>query len=34
MEIPFGPFLVAGALLYIFGGPDFIAWYLSRPSLF
>ncbi len=34
MEIPFGPFLVAGALLYIFGGPDLVAWYLNRPSLF
>jgi leader peptidase (prepilin peptidase)/N-methyltransferase len=29
MEIPFGPFLVAGALLHLFGGPAFLNWYFS-----
>jgi len=29
MEIPFGPFLVAGALLHMFGGPAFLDWYFS-----
>jgi len=29
MEIPFGPFLVAGALLHMFGGPRILAWYFS-----
>ena len=25
--LPFGPFLVLGALLYLFFGPEFLAWY-------
>jgi leader peptidase (prepilin peptidase)/N-methyltransferase len=29
MEIPFGPFLIAGALLHLFGGPAFIDWYFN-----
>ncbi|MBU1196054.1 MAG: prepilin peptidase [Proteobacteria bacterium] len=29
LKIPFGPFLSAGAVLYIFFGPDVIAWYFS-----
>jgi leader peptidase (prepilin peptidase)/N-methyltransferase len=29
MEIPFGPFLVAGALMHLFGGPAFLGWYFS-----
>jgi len=33
MEIPFGPFLAAGALLYLFGGPKLISAYLDLPSL-
>lgn len=28
-ELPFGPFLVLGAFLYIFFGPQLIGWYLS-----
>ena len=28
-ELPFGPFLVLGALLYLFFGPSFLAWYWS-----
>jgi leader peptidase (prepilin peptidase)/N-methyltransferase len=34
MEIPFGPFLAAGALLYLFDGPKLIAHYWDLPSLF
>ena len=29
MEIPFGPFLVAGAMLHLLGGPRLIAWYFG-----
>jgi leader peptidase (prepilin peptidase)/N-methyltransferase len=29
MEIPFGPFLVAGAMLHLLGGPKLIAWYFG-----
>jgi leader peptidase (prepilin peptidase)/N-methyltransferase len=29
MEIPFGPFIVAGALLHMFGGPALIDWYFG-----
>ena len=29
MEIPFGPFLVAGALMHMFGGPALLDWYFS-----
>lgn len=28
LAIPFGPYLVAGAILYIFFGPQLISWYL------
>jgi len=31
-ELPFGLFLAAGALLTVFYGPPFIAWYFSRLS--
>ena len=34
MEIPFGPFLAAGSLLYLFDGPKLIARYWDLPSLF
>ncbi len=30
--IPFGPFLSAGALLYVFTGREVIAWYIMRLS--
>lgn len=30
--IPFGPFLSAGALLYVFFGGEIIAWYVMRLS--
>jgi leader peptidase (prepilin peptidase)/N-methyltransferase len=29
MEIPFGPFIVAGAVLHMLGGPAIISWYLG-----
>lgn len=29
LKIPFGPFLSAGAILYIFFGSDLIVWYIS-----
>jgi len=29
LAIPFGPYLVLGALLYIFFGPQLISWYLQ-----
>jgi leader peptidase (prepilin peptidase)/N-methyltransferase len=29
MEIPFGPFLVAGAMLHLLGGTRLVAWYLG-----
>jgi prepilin signal peptidase PulO-like enzyme (type II secretory pathway) len=28
--LPFGPFLVGGALLYLFFGPEVLAWYLDN----
>jgi leader peptidase (prepilin peptidase)/N-methyltransferase len=34
LEIPFGPFLALGALLYMFAGPDLVEWWLQRPRLF
>jgi leader peptidase (prepilin peptidase)/N-methyltransferase len=33
MEIPFGPFLAVGSLLYLFDGPKLINRYLDLPSL-
>ncbi|HSA58943.1 MAG TPA: prepilin peptidase [bacterium] len=30
--VPFGPFLAAGALLYLFAGHDIVRWYLSFTS--
>lgn len=29
LAIPFGPFLALGALVYLFWGPQLIAWYLA-----
>ena len=29
MEIPFGPFIIAGAVLHMLGGPKIISWYLG-----
>ena len=29
LKIPFGPFLSAGAILYIFYGEELIQWYLG-----
>lgn len=29
MEIPFGPFIVAGAMLHMLGGPALIDWYFG-----
>jgi len=29
-RIPFGPYLAAGALIWIFAGPDLLRWYLGR----
>lgn len=29
MEIPFGPFIIAGAVLHMLGGPSIISWYLG-----
>lgn len=29
-RIPFGPYLAAGAMLWIAGGPEFMRWYLGR----
>jgi leader peptidase (prepilin peptidase)/N-methyltransferase len=33
MEIPFGPFLAAGCMLYMLGGPAFLGWYFSRTAM-
>jgi prepilin signal peptidase PulO-like enzyme (type II secretory pathway) len=30
--LPFGPFLVLAAFLYLFRGPAFIAWYWSLTA--
>jgi len=27
MALPFGPFLAIGAIIYLFFGPQLIAWY-------
>lgn len=32
MEIPFGPFLAAGSLIYLFGGPELLAAYWDIAS--
>jgi leader peptidase (prepilin peptidase)/N-methyltransferase len=29
LAVPFGPFLAAGALAYIFVGPELVAWYFG-----
>jgi leader peptidase (prepilin peptidase)/N-methyltransferase len=34
LEIPFGPFLAFGAVLYMFAGPRLIEMWLDRPPLF
>ncbi len=34
MEIPFGPFLAFGSILYMLAGPRIIELYLSHPPLF
>ena len=28
LAVPFGPFLAFGAVIYLFYGPQVIAWYL------
>lgn len=33
MEIPFGPFLAAGCMIHMLGGPALLAWYFSRAPL-
>jgi len=30
--LPFGPFLAAGALAWVFWGPRFLDWYLSSAG--
>lgn len=32
--LPFGPWLAAGALVYLFFGPELIAWYIHRGAVF
>jgi len=34
LEVPFGPFLALGALLYMFDGPHLIEWWLGGPAAF
>ncbi len=33
LEIPFGPFLAAASVLYIFSGPALVGWYLAGGPL-
>ena len=33
MEIPFGPFLAAGCMLYMLGGPHMLAWYFDHMAM-
>ena len=32
-KIPFGPYLAAGAALWVFYGPQWLNWYLDRANL-
>jgi len=32
-KIPFGPYLAAAAVLYVFFGPEFLQWYIDRTHL-
>ncbi|MGV3661082.1 MAG: prepilin peptidase [Prosthecobacter sp.] len=32
-KIPFGPYLAAGAVLWIFYGPQFVGWYVSKVMM-
>jgi len=31
--LPFGPWLAVGALVYLFFGPELVAWYLNRGAM-
>jgi hypothetical protein len=31
--LPFGPYLAVGGLIYLFIGPELLAWYIARISL-
>jgi leader peptidase (prepilin peptidase)/N-methyltransferase len=33
MEIPFGPFLAAGCMIYMLSGPELLSWYFSHAPL-
>ena len=33
MEIPFGPFLAAGCMIYMLSGPDLLSWYFTHARL-
>ncbi len=32
-KIPFGPYLAAGAVLWVFYGPQFVEWYVSKVMM-